>query len=55
MPQALAASTAFDRTYEGLKLVSNGENKYARLAFDRTYEGLKPALSGRRLWVSMRF
>ncbi len=32
---------AFDRTYEGLKLVQHHAVGGVQVAFDRTYEGLK--------------
>ncbi len=39
-----AASTTFDRTYEGLKLPQDIRIvDYVAPTFDRTYEGLKPA------------
>ncbi len=34
-------SAAFDRTYEGLKLLALTSMASHRLPFDRTYEGLK--------------
>ncbi len=39
------SSGSFDRTYEGLKLVADGQGVAVQGAFDRTYEGLKQKIA----------